>query len=164
VETDAEELVRIPMGRPLPDRGRVIGMGAAGGLVHPATGYSVAASLRAARRLGPALADAVLVRGTTPSALAELGHRAVWPAPAERARALYSFGLEAVLGFDQGECRAFFDAFFDLPEPRWRGYLAGTDGPGEVARTMRALFAAVPPPLRRKLARGNPLALRAALR
>ena len=51
------ERVSFPMDVPLPLRTqRTLGLGAAASLVHPATGYSVAASLRSAPRIAAAIA------------------------------------------------------------------------------------------------------------
>jgi lycopene beta-cyclase len=65
-------------------------------------------------------------------------------------RALHDYGLRSLLrlGPDAG---AFFDAFFDLPVDRWMSYLRIDSPPTEVARTMAAVFAAVPWVVRRKL-------------
>ncbi|WP_143267076.1 lycopene cyclase family protein, partial [Amycolatopsis thailandensis] len=51
-----EERVRIVLDVPAPRHGRTVPFGAAGGLVHPATGYSVATSVR----LAEPVADAVV--------------------------------------------------------------------------------------------------------
>lgn len=156
LETARREDVFIPMGRPLPVPGRVVGVGAAGGLVHPVSGYSVAASLRVAARLGPAMADALLVRRTTAADASAIARRVVWPAPALRARALHVFALEAALGFSQRDNRAFFGHFFSLPASRWQTFLTGTAGPSEVAATMRTLFSGAPAGLQWRLAGGDP--------
>ena len=48
----AREVVRIPMGGPLPAPDQtVVAFGAAAGYIHPATGYSIAGSLRAVDRV-----------------------------------------------------------------------------------------------------------------
>jgi len=59
------ETVTIPMGGPIPTgREPVVRFGAAAGYVHPATGYSVAASLRAAPRVAAAIAAATTSSAT----------------------------------------------------------------------------------------------------
>ncbi len=160
VEVVGREVVRIAMGGALPPPSqREVGFGAAGGFVHPATGYSVAASLRAAPRLGRALADALVGRRATPAAAARAGWDAVWPARRRRVRRLERYGLEALLRLDRGGQRCFFDAFFTVLSPeQWGGYLAGTLAPAELATVMRKVFAAVPGRVRARLA-GNPLVL-----
>jgi lycopene cyclase-like protein len=160
-EVRATEEVAIPLGFPLPDRRqRAVGFGAAAGLVHPATGYSVGASLRLAPALALALTQA-LERRATPEGASAAAWSAVWPRWRVRARALESYGLDAVLRLDGPEVRAFFDAFFTSED--WRGYLRGVLDPADVGRLMRRVFAASPPAVRAALASGNPLPLVRAL-
>lgn len=163
VDPERVETVRIPMGLVAPRPQGVVGFGAAGGLVHPATGYSVAASLRAAPRLAAALAGAGH-RRAVPAAAVAAGWDAVWPADRRRARELENFGLRAVLRMDQATSGAFFAAFFALPAPLWSGYLSGTLPAREVAGLMARLFRAAPWSLRRRLAGGDPRSLWRALR
>lgn len=144
------EVVRIAMGDPAPPVQRVVGTGAAGGLVHPATGYSVAASLRTAPRLAAALA-AALDRRAVPAAVAAAGWAAVWPSRRRRSRAFERFGLERLLTFDRAGVQAFFQAFFGLAPDDWSGYLSGTLTPTAEAAVMARLFAAAPWSVRRRL-------------
>ncbi len=118
------ERVRIPMGAPVPSRpGRgdatqtatesgaaagtttgTVRFGAAAGMIHPATGYSVASSLRAAGRV----ADAVIERLGRPvdrTADAAAVVDAVWPRSLRRTRRLHDFGLEVLVGMDAAEIR-----------------------------------------------------------
>ncbi len=106
--------------------------GAAGGLMHPATGYSIAASLGAADGLAAALA-----RGGDPV-------RALWPRRARWTYRLRLVGLAVLLGFDGRELTAFFDAFFGLPVHRQRAYLGGRDDLRGTLATMWAVFRALP--------------------
>lgn len=123
------EHVRFPVqgGRPGDHR-----FGAAGALLHPATGYSVAASLAAA--------DAVAAGAS------------IWPPAARAVHRLRTAGLRALLALPPADVPPFFDAFFDL-SPRWqRAYLSGrADLPGTAA-AMTALFGNLPWRLRRTLA------------
>jgi lycopene beta-cyclase len=158
-EVVGTERVLIPMGvAPPPRHQRAIGFGVAGGLVHPATGYSVAASLRAAPRLAGALARA-LDRRATPAAVAEAGWDAVWPVARRRARALEDYGLSVLLHLGPEPTRRFFDAFFALPEGAWSGYLSGALSAAEVAGVMGRLYRSVPVGLRARLLAGDPRAL-----
>jgi lycopene beta-cyclase len=160
-EVRATEEVAIPLGFPLPDRRqRAVGLGAAAGLVHPATGYSVGASLRIAPALALALTQA-LERRATPEGASAAAWSAIWPRWRVRARALESYGLEALLRLDGPELRGFFDAFFTSED--WRGYLRGVLDPAEVGRLMRRVFVASPPSVRAGLVAGNPLPLVRAL-
>jgi lycopene beta-cyclase len=149
----ARERVRIPLGSPPPRAQRVIGFGAAGGMIHPATGYSVARALREAPTLARALADA-LGRGAAPEAAAAAAWRALWPADARRRRALQLHGLEALLGMTGGETRAFFDAFFSVDAAAWSGYLSDRPGTGGLLATMARVYRAAPAPVRRRLRAG----------
>ncbi|MBW0271933.1 lycopene cyclase [Nocardia sp. MH4] len=121
------ERVRFPVEGGRPGGGR---FGAAGGLTHPATGYSVAASLRAA--------DLVVAGGTA------------WTGRARAVAALRRAGLRALLALPPRDVAIFFAAFFALPDTLQRSYLSGDDLGGTLA-AMRALFAALPPRLRRTL-------------
>ncbi|MFD6163376.1 lycopene cyclase family protein [Nocardia sp. NPDC060256] len=123
------ERVRFPVegGRP----GRHT-FGAAGGFAHPATGYSVAASLTAA--------DTVAA-----------GAQA-WPASAHAVHQLRAAGLRALLALPPADIPVFFDAFFTMPPAAQHAYLSGrTDLTGTVT-AMRTLFGALPPQLRRRVA------------
>ena len=158
------ERVLIPMTRGVPRRSqRVVGFGAAGGYVHPATGYSVAASLRAAPRVAGAIA-AALGRTDDPRELAVATWNAVWPAEHRRARALHDYGSAAILRMSPAEVRTFFDAFFALPEDQWAEYLRVDTAATDVVRVMRSVFSSVPWALRRRLALGSPVALGGLLR
>lgn len=135
----ADETVDFPMGpRRLPDnRRRTPGhghFGAAGGWMHPATGYSVGAMLADVDRFLDRLAarDDASPPGGRP--LAWLRRR----------------GLHVLLGFDAARTRDFFDAFFTLPDSAIREYLTGTSAPKTMAVMLRL---ALP------LARRNPATL-----
>ncbi len=127
--SESVERVRFPVegGRPGAHR-----FGAAGGFLHPATGYSVAASLSAADEFadgGPARLGRV---------------RAV--------HALRAAGLRALLALPPADMPLFFDAFFTLPTHLQRAYLSGRDDPYGVAEAMWSLFPVIPPRLRARIA------------
>lgn len=107
-----------PMGVPIPEAGRVIGFGAAAGMVHPATGYSVGRTLRAAARVADAL-DMSLA----PDDAARKAWDAVWPRSARQARALHMLGADILARLDAPQTRAFFESFFQLPMAQWASYL-----------------------------------------
>jgi lycopene beta-cyclase len=149
----AEERVHFPMDRRRrpwylgTDARGVACFGAAGGLTHPATGYSVAAAVATADRMLDLLAAGRLPR------------RVRWSAAA--AWRLRLLGAELIVRADGPVLQRFFDAFFRLPAPLQRGYLGGQHA-GRVAAAMLAL-ARYP---RRVLPflRPLPAAVRAALR
>ncbi|WP_280507789.1 lycopene cyclase family protein [Nocardia flavorosea] len=123
------ERVRFPVVGGTPGAGR---FGAAGGYLHPATGYSVGAALAAAGDIAA-------------------GHTATSSA----ARAVYRLrraGLRALLALPPSELPGFFDAFFELDIGLQCAYLSGhTDLAGTVS-AMNRLFAAVPAGTRVRLA------------
>jgi lycopene beta-cyclase len=150
------EEVWIPMGGAPPQRhARVVGFGAAGGFVHPATGYSLARSLTEA----PALADAVVAALDTPGATPESATAAAWDAtwPADRRRrfALFRFGMEQLVRMNGTTAREFFDSFFALPDADWRGYLGDRLTAREVSGVMARLFTHASGGTRRRLALGT---------
>jgi lycopene beta-cyclase len=157
------EYVRIPLGgsRPGPDQ-PVIAFGAAAGYVHAATGFSVAASIRAAPRVAEAIGRALAAGSgvVDPAPIAD----AVWPAPMRRTRVLHDYGLGVLLDLDDDDVRAFFDAFFDLPMRDWTSYLRVDSAPGEVSAVMARLFRSSSWQLRRRLAGRNPASLARLLR
>lgn len=84
IKIHEEEWSYIPVGGPLPLTTQpVTAFGAAANLVHPATGYSIARSLREA----PALAEAIarILEGRQPvGATAHDVWQALWPAEKQR--------------------------------------------------------------------------------
>lgn len=137
------ESVRIPMGpRRLPEPGaRIVPFGTAGGMGHPTTGYSLAASLAAARPLAAAMSS-----GTDPIA-------AVWDASARRTRSLHDGALDVLLHIDGDSLIDFFEAFYSIPPELWADYLRIHAPHRRTAAAMRAVFRAAPWSVRRRLLR-----------
>ncbi len=136
------ERVRFPVQAPRPS-GPVDAFGARAGLIHPGTGYSVAASLTAVDDVVAALAA-----GRDPG-------KALWPPRARLVRSLRDVGLSALLQLEPSRTAEFFDAFFSLPIERQRAYLSGRTDAAGTMRTMWELFRAGPPPIRRTLVRAG---------
>lgn len=130
------ERVRFPVQAPA---AASFAFGARGGLAHPGTGYSVAASLAAADTV-----VAALVAGDDPAT-------ALWSRPARAVRALRDVGLRALLALPPQRVPEFFDDFFALPAPAQRAFLSDRDDPTAVAAAMWALFRRAPMPVRRTL-------------
>jgi lycopene beta-cyclase len=152
---DREE-VWIPMGGALPRRhARVVGFGAAGGFVHPATGYSLARSLAAAPALAEAVTAALDTPGATPESATAAAWDAMWPADRRRRFALFRFGMEQLVRMDGDAARDFFDSFFALPDADWRGYLGDRLTAREVSGVMTRLFTGASGGTRRRLALGT---------
>ena len=138
------EKVAIPLDAAV-RRGVGVPVGAAAGLVHPATGYSVATSLQ----IGGAVADAVLA-GADAAAV-----RALVRSTRRRATlGLFALGREVLLGMDEGQTDVFFSTFFTLPPSAWNAYLDTGSPPSAVAATMLRVARALPPSGRRSLAAG----------
>jgi lycopene beta-cyclase len=132
----------------------VVATGAAAGLIHPATGYSVAAGLRVAPLLARALRRAA-DSGLDPGGLARAGWDAVWPPDRRRARRLERYGLDRLMVLGGDGTRSFVDAFFSQPADRWASYLSGVASSAQVARTMAGVFRSSPWRVRRVLAGGR---------
>lgn len=115
--------------------------GARGGLTHPGTGYSVAASLAAADELVHGLCA-----GLPP-------HAVLWPSRTRMVQRLRGMGLDALLALPPHRMGEFFDAFFDLPVADQRAYLSRRDDLTGTARAMWGQFRGVRSPLRWKLVR-----------
>lgn len=139
-QAERVERVNIPMGDPLPMRTtRTVGFGAAAGYVHPVTGYSVAASFRAAPRVAEAIGEA-LGRGEHGLQLSASAWHAVWPPALARTRAWHEMGLAVLRSMPPSHIPQFFDAFFSLPQERVAAYLRIDSQPSEVRSAMLGVF------------------------
>ena len=139
-QADSVERVHIAMGGSLPARTtRVVGFGAAAGFVHPVTGYSVAASLRAATRVANEIVQQ-LSRGTTGTDLSLAVWSAVWPKHLVRARGWHDMGLAVLSALPPRLIGGFFDAFFELPQAQWSAYLRIDSELAEVRAAMLGVF------------------------
>ncbi|MFQ1004271.1 lycopene cyclase family protein [Modestobacter sp. SSW1-42] len=144
------EKVAIPLDAAV-RRGAGVPVGAAAGLVHPATGYSVATSLQT----GGTVADAVLA-GADAAAVRSL----VRGARRRATLGLFALGREVLLGLDEEQTDTFFSTFFTLPPSAWNAYLDTGSPPSAVAATMLRVARALPPSGRRFLAGGVARAVR----
>lgn len=161
-EAVSVERVNIPMGGPLPSLNtRVVGFGAAAGYVHPVTGYSVAASLRAAPRVAEAIRTGQ-ARHTRGADLSRVVWDAVWPQHLRKTRAWHDMGLSVLKSLPSESIPGFFDAFFDLPRHLIAAYLRIDGEPREVQRAMLGVFRRVDATTRLRLMR-SPVALMQAL-
>jgi lycopene cyclase-like protein len=149
-----EERCSIPMGLGLPAQGQpLVAFGAAASMVHPATGYSIAHTLRKAEPVAEVIVGA-LAEGDVEQARAA-GNAAVWSRSQRSTWELYAFGLEALVSMDVGETARFFDAFFRMPLASWAGYLAGTLSPSELGAVMTRLFRSLPASVRWRLVKAG---------
>jgi lycopene beta-cyclase len=142
------EKVSFPVDHPR-HRGRgVLGFGAAAPLVHPATGFSVAASLTLAPQVARVLA--IHLPDGQDEALAA-AQETVWPFAARMVHRLRRIGLEALLRMPPQEVPGFFEQFFTLPDAhRWTYLTARDDLRGNLA-TMGSLYRTSSGRLRRRL-------------
>jgi lycopene epsilon-cyclase len=119
-----EEASWIPLGGGLPRTPqRVVAFGAAAGLVHPGSGFSVVNSLLRA----PALADAIAAQlraGAGPDAASAAAWGVLWSAEKRRQMGFYQFGMELVLSLRLADLRGFFSTFYRLPEALSAGFLS----------------------------------------
>ncbi|WP_344426122.1 lycopene cyclase family protein [Amycolatopsis minnesotensis] len=148
-EPRRRERVRIALDTPPPVRGSALGFGAAGGFVHPATGYSIATSLALAPAVAAALADGL--PGGPGRALRAARH-AVWPASALAVHQLRRKGLHALRSMPADALPAFFDLFFALPDDLQRAYTSGRTDIAGTTSAMANLFRTAPWRLRARLA------------
>lgn len=134
-----EEFSLIPMGGSLPVKGRVLGFGGAAGLVHPATGYMVARTVRMADRISGVIARGLASVGEDGDVrrVSRMAWDETWSVSMLRQRDFLNFGAELLGVLDMEQSRSFFEAFFKLPRDLWARFLGyELDGPG-----IRALFA-----------------------
>lgn len=142
------EKVHFPVDTPR-HRGRgVLGFGAAAPLVHPATGFSIADSLRLAPVVAAALAAHL---PADPGAALAAARRRLWSPAARVVHGLRHIGLEAMLRMPPERVPGFFAVFFGLPDRHRRTYLAGRADVRGLAATMAALYVQADWPLRARL-------------
>lgn len=145
------EVVEIAMSASIPPRSAdVLRFGAAAGLVHPVTGYSVAAALRLAAPMADAIVRA-FDSGGVGRQVRDAAWAALWSSSMRRSRALHRMGARIIRGLDADDIADFFDCFFDLPVDTWAPYLRVDAEPGEVRSAMLAVFRRCPSNLRRRL-------------
>lgn len=126
----------VAAGRRTPRRGPVR-IGSRAGLMHPASGYSVALSL--------SLAD-VIARAVRSGTDVEY---ALWPAGARRTQRLRAVGLTTLLRLPPSGVEEFFAAFFALPGALQRAYLSERDHPLATTAAMASMAASLRPSLTR---------------
>jgi len=157
----ATERVRIPMGAspPASDDLGPIRFGAAAGMIHPASGYSIGSALRGAG----IVAEEIRMQLERCAALGDIEaldtdaiKSAVWSPAARRSRELHDYGHDVLLRLDRGGIQQFFDTFFDLPVETWSPYMRIDTPPGRLAGLMTKMFRRAPMRLRARLVTGDP--------
>ena len=131
-----DEKVSFRVDDPRHDGAGVLGFGAAAPLIHPATGYSVAASFR----LAPQVAEAIAAHLPDPGRALAAAHRTVWSPSAQAIHRFRRIGLEAILRMPPDDVPEFFERFFSLPEEHRWTYLTERDDVIGTASAMGRLF------------------------
>jgi lycopene beta-cyclase len=164
VQTEHDsESVSFRMDVPLPTKGqRIVPIGAAAALIHPATGYSIASSFRSAVNLADTAAVSFAATADA-SIAASKCFDALWSEDRRKARGLETYGLERLLTMDQSDTCTFFDTFFSLSANQKSSYLDGSAGTRELSAVMWNVFRRAPRRLQQRLATGNPLLLARSL-
>ncbi|WP_088891989.1 lycopene beta cyclase [Leptolyngbya ohadii] len=140
-EVQHVEYCLFPMNLPLPSLDQaVMGFGGAASMVHPASGYMVGALLRRAPGVAKTIARAVENPNASPESIATSAWQTLWTSDEMRKRALYLFGLENLMRFEEQTLQAFFASFFRLPRSQWSAFLANTFSTPEMLQTMMNLF------------------------
>ncbi|AZI58765.1 lycopene cyclase [Nakamurella antarctica] len=112
-------------------------IGSRGGLMHPATGYSVAVSLNMADTIAGAVTHGRCVQ------------EALWPLGARQTHRLRGLGLTTLLRLPASGIEEFFAAYFALPVSLQRAYITDRARPMLTATAMAAMAARLPPRLTR---------------
>ncbi|MFR9728733.1 lycopene cyclase family protein [Saccharopolyspora sp. MS10] len=155
-EDAVEERVRFPVDDPVPPPGRVVAFGASGGLVHPASGFSVAAALRQAPWVAGALSAGLgSGPGADPAKASKAARSILWPPRAVTTHGLRRRALRALLSFPPALVPEFFEVFFEMPERDQAAFLAADHDPVRTAAVMTALFRRAPWSVRRGLVAGG---------
>ena len=118
---------------------RTIAYGAAAGMVHPASGYSVVNSISKAPRVA-----AAMVEGLKEGGEIEASRRAweiLWGAEPRRQIGFYQFGMELLMSLRIEQMRNFFSTFFSLPTNLSRGFLGNRLSSSELIMFALTTFA-----------------------
>jgi lycopene beta-cyclase len=126
----------------------VLGFGAAAPLIHPATGFSLAASLRLAPQVAAALATHL---PDDPVRALAAAQKTVWPLDARLVHHVRRIGLESLLRMPPADVPGFFEQFFGLPDPHRWTYLTARDDVRGIVAAMNCLFRTSNGRLRRHL-------------
>ena len=118
-----EEASWIPLGGTPPvSPQRTLAYGAAAGLVHPASGYSIVNSLRRAPKFADAVVEGLKNGGSIEASTA--GWDVLWGDEPRRQVGFYQFGMELLMSLRIKQMRNFFSTFFGLPKELSAGFLS----------------------------------------
>jgi len=145
----------IAMGQALPVAPQpALAWGAAAGMVHPASGYSIGHTVRWAHQAAPAIAEllATPMSATTRQALL---WQQVWPRERRRAWRLYRFGMDVLLQMSAAELGEFFLCFFEQDAQRALRFMRFDLSDRQLAELMLDFYRAVPGSIRWRLTRAG---------
>ncbi|KAL6767101.1 LCYE1 [Auxenochlorella protothecoides x Auxenochlorella symbiontica] len=152
-EVHEEEWSYIPVGGPLPLADQPItAFGAAASLVHPATGYSLARSLREAKGVAAATA-AALGSADSQRSVASRVWDALWSQERRKQAAFHIFGMELLCKMGVEPTAQFFTTFFSLPTRQWRGFLGSSLTSLQLLVFAGTTFVLAPLPIKTRLVR-----------
>lgn len=125
---EEEEYCYIPMGGELPDlTQRIVAFGGAANMVHPSTGYHACRMLAAATDVASVIGKGVQ-GNLTPDHIALLAYKSMWTKQNRLQRDFQAFGGDFLMQQPVSILRGFFQAFFQVKQPVWSGFLAGWPG------------------------------------
>lgn len=136
-----QEWVRIPLELSPARTGQVVPFGVAAGMVHPATGFSVATSLQLAPLVAKAIASSM---GDGPVEAANAAKRQIWTPRAKAVHLLRRRGLRVLRSLSPEALPRFFELFFALPEERQRAFTSGREDLSGTTSAMAEIFRRAP--------------------
>ena len=148
-----EEWSYIPVGGAMPLLSQEhFGFGAAAGMVHPATGYSIARSLKEASEVAEFLAGKLAHSDKLSSRqLSEAVWEHIWSKEKRRQAAFNVFGMELLMDMPLSDINVFFTTFFRLPTSLWTKFLSNELDSKELIFFAMAMFIYAPNSLRIQL-------------
>ncbi|GER25377.1 lycopene beta-cyclase [Striga asiatica] len=131
-----EERCFIVLGGPLPKIPQIVmAFGANSGVVHPATGYTLARAMAVAPAVAGAIVECLgggggsVIRG--PEMCGKVWE-SLWPVEKRREREFQNLGMEIMLRLDLEKTRRFVESFFEVEPRYWQGFLSGRLSLGEL--------------------------------
>ncbi|KAK4427879.1 Capsanthin/capsorubin synthase, chromoplastic [Sesamum alatum] len=136
-----EEKCFFQMGGPLPRIPQsIMAFGGNSGLVHSATGYTVARTMALAPAVAEAIAECLGSTCRGSPLLYDRVWNALWPVERRWSREYNNLGMEILLALDLEGTRGFLDAFFKLNPHQWQGFLSSTLSFGELVMMGLSVF------------------------
>lgn len=147
-----EEWSYIPVGGAMPTLSQEhFGFGAAAGMVHPATGYSIARTLTEAPDVAEHIASCLGNSALSSRSIAESSWAHLWSRERRRQAAFNLFGMELLMGMPLSDINIFFSTFFRLPHSLWSKFLSNELSSAELLVFALAMFVYAPNSLRLQL-------------